>query len=80
MTPQDPFERWMTERRKPGVPAGFADGVMRAIRAEAARRAIRRPTSLTVSALVATGSLTLALVWHLTLIGALVLAVAETAH
>jgi hypothetical protein len=47
---------------------------------EAARRAIRRPTSLTVSALVATGSLTLALVWHLTLIGALVLAVAETAH
>jgi hypothetical protein len=88
MTPRDPFELWLTERKKSRVPEDFSDRVMNAVRAEVAlRRAIRAPerrsTSfavLTLSALVAAGSGVAILTWHLTLVGALVLAIAGTAN
>jgi hypothetical protein len=93
MTSRDPFELWMTERKKARVPADFTDRVMSAVRTEAALgRAMRPPDGrstsksttsfavLTLSALVAAGSGVAVLVWHAALVGTLVLAIAGTAQ
>jgi hypothetical protein len=88
MTPRDPFDRWMAERKKPRVPEGFSDRVMATVRAEVAgqrsiRRSERRSMSLavsTLSTLVAAGCAVTVLVWHVALVGALVLAIAGTAN
>jgi hypothetical protein len=88
MTPRDPLERWMAERKNPRVPEGFSHRVMGAVRAAVAlRRSVgrhdRRSMSLavsTLSALVAAGCAISVLAWHLALVGALVLAAAGTAY
>jgi hypothetical protein len=86
MTPRDPFDRWMAERKKPRVPEGFSDRVMATVRAEVAgQRSIRQRRSMslavsTLSTLVAAGCAVTVLVWHMALVGALVFAIAGTAN
>jgi len=86
MTPRDPLEIWKAERRGGGVPEGFSDRVMSAVRA--ARPGIRPghaisgrgPGADALSLLALAAGVLVVVACHAALVGGILLALSGTAR